>query len=248
MQPPTTAHVRELLSEHEPPCLSLYQPTHRTYPENQQDPIRFRNLLKAIEGSLRQKYPKREVWSLLDRFEVLAEDGDFWNHTLDGLAIFTTAQALPEAAPSPSPGGSAQRTAKTVYRTRASSLWAVRLARIYEVFPLVVRTVGLRCGSSPSSPIRPRSPACSSPSGNRPSHRRSPPRGAHPSRRSPSTRARSMTRPRASRTSASNSTRPTGGKPPKRRLSARDTPAFAQLPRTLTAARPTATLPLRQRR
>jgi hypothetical protein len=27
-----------LLADHEPPCLSLYQPTHRSHPEKQQDP------------------------------------------------------------------------------------------------------------------------------------------------------------------------------------------------------------------
>jgi len=32
-----------LLASHEPPCLSLYQPTHRAHPDKQQDPIRFRN-------------------------------------------------------------------------------------------------------------------------------------------------------------------------------------------------------------
>jgi hypothetical protein len=32
-----------LFEAQEPPCLSLYQPTHRHHPENRQDPIRFRN-------------------------------------------------------------------------------------------------------------------------------------------------------------------------------------------------------------
>ena len=41
-----------LLAAREPPCLSLYQPTHRRHPENQQDPIRFRNLLKAISPDI----------------------------------------------------------------------------------------------------------------------------------------------------------------------------------------------------
>jgi hypothetical protein len=50
-----------LLGSHEPPCLSLYQPTHRHHPDNRQDPIRFRNLVKALEQSLRQKYTAREV-------------------------------------------------------------------------------------------------------------------------------------------------------------------------------------------
>ena len=76
-----------LLDFHEPPCLSLYQPTHRHRPENQQDLIRFRNLVKTLEESLHQKYPKREVKPLLEPFVALAADAAFWNHTLDGLAV-----------------------------------------------------------------------------------------------------------------------------------------------------------------
>ena len=70
-----------------PPCLSLYQPTHRRHPENQQDPIRFRNLVRSLEESLRRRYPIREVRSLLEPFDVLANDQDFWSRTLDGLAV-----------------------------------------------------------------------------------------------------------------------------------------------------------------
>lgn len=76
-----------LSQEHETPCLSLYQPTHRKHPENAQDPIRFRNLVKKLEESLLQKYPKRDIKALLAPFEVLAEDHAFWNHTTDGLAV-----------------------------------------------------------------------------------------------------------------------------------------------------------------
>lgn len=70
-----------------PPCLSLYQPTHRRHPENQQDPIRFRNLVKALEQSLLQQHPAEDVRPLLKPFLTLADDRDFWNHTLDGLAV-----------------------------------------------------------------------------------------------------------------------------------------------------------------
>ncbi|HED31703.1 MAG TPA: hypothetical protein ENN50_08535 [Prosthecochloris aestuarii] len=73
----------------EPPCLSLYQGTHRHHPENQQDPIRFRNLLKNMESSLKKKYPMRDVAPLMQPLYELAEDHQFWNHTLDGLAIFS---------------------------------------------------------------------------------------------------------------------------------------------------------------
>ncbi len=76
-----------LLDAHEPPCISLYQPTHRHHPENKQDPIRFRNLIKALEESLRQKYATHEIQPLLEPFLALADAHDFWNHTLDGLAV-----------------------------------------------------------------------------------------------------------------------------------------------------------------
>ena len=78
-----------LSGDHEAPCLSLYQPTFRQHPDNTQDPIRFRNLVKQMEASLQQKYPKRDIKSLLQPFEALAEDRGFWNHTADGLAILS---------------------------------------------------------------------------------------------------------------------------------------------------------------
>jgi hypothetical protein len=40
-----------------------------------------------MEESLRQKYPKGEALHLLEPFQALADDHDFWNHTLDGLAV-----------------------------------------------------------------------------------------------------------------------------------------------------------------
>lgn len=71
----------------EPPCLTLYQPTHRHHPANQQDRIRFRNLVKTLEESLRHKYPAREVRPLIEPFLHLAGDDHFWDHTRDGLAV-----------------------------------------------------------------------------------------------------------------------------------------------------------------
>ncbi|MHB1398201.1 MAG: baeRF3 domain-containing protein [Trichloromonadaceae bacterium] len=76
-----------LLDNCDPPCLSLYQPTHRCNPDNKQDPIRFGNLVKALEESLLQQLPKEQVRSLLEPFLALADDRDFWNHTLDGIGV-----------------------------------------------------------------------------------------------------------------------------------------------------------------
>ena len=72
----------------EQPRLSLYQPTHRHHPENQQDPIRFRSLVKKVELSLLENHSSAEVSTLLEPFEALGRDTNFWNHTLDGLAVF----------------------------------------------------------------------------------------------------------------------------------------------------------------
>ena len=83
----TIESLAELASVNQPPCLSLYQPTHRHRPENQQDPIRFRNLLKELETSLRGKHPTVDTRLLLKPFEILAQDDVFWNHTREGLAV-----------------------------------------------------------------------------------------------------------------------------------------------------------------
>ncbi len=83
----TPARLAELVSFQGRPCLSLYQPTHRRHPDNQQDPIRFRHLVTALETSLRQHHATDAVKTLIEPFEVLAQDHDFWNHTLDGLAV-----------------------------------------------------------------------------------------------------------------------------------------------------------------
>lgn len=80
--------LRYFLDKQDGPCLSLYQPTHRSHPENQQDPIRYKNLLKQLEQSLAEKYSKAEVELFMKRFHELGDNRDFWQkQTLDGLAI-----------------------------------------------------------------------------------------------------------------------------------------------------------------
>ncbi|MFT5390440.1 MAG: hypothetical protein ACI8PT_000625 [Gammaproteobacteria bacterium] len=83
----TQARLAEMASFNGRPCLSLYQPTHRRHPDNQQDTIRFRHLVKALETSLGQQHATAAVKALVEPFEALAQDHDFWHHTLDGLAV-----------------------------------------------------------------------------------------------------------------------------------------------------------------
>jgi hypothetical protein len=84
----TPVTLLNLLAHRTSPCLSLFQPTHRPHPDNQQDPIRFRDLVKVLGSSLRRQYSAADADALLAPFHALGRDHAFWNHTLDGLAIF----------------------------------------------------------------------------------------------------------------------------------------------------------------
>lgn len=48
----TPQALAELNAFASPPCMSLYQPTHRHHPENQKDQILFRHGVEALTKSL----------------------------------------------------------------------------------------------------------------------------------------------------------------------------------------------------
>ena len=69
------------------PAVTITLPTHRSSPENRQDPIRVKNLVNQAADRLLKEFGKREIEPLLLRLEKLAEDIDYRN-TLDGLGLF----------------------------------------------------------------------------------------------------------------------------------------------------------------
>lgn len=79
--------LRPLLGRQEPPCLSLYLPTHRSVPDNTVDRPAYRHLLEAFELALGLSHSRAETERLLHPFRVLGADRTFWEHTRDGLAI-----------------------------------------------------------------------------------------------------------------------------------------------------------------
>jgi hypothetical protein len=87
----TRALLQELLTVGQPPCLSLYMTTHRNHPENLQDRLKFKNLIRKMEASLLQKYSSAEAQKHLEPFEALGNDNDFWRHTSEGLAVLSAA-------------------------------------------------------------------------------------------------------------------------------------------------------------
>lgn len=69
------------------PSISILLPTHRTFPENKQDPIRVKNLVIEAGNRLLQEFSKREAEPLLSRLQAIAEEVDY-QYALDGLAIY----------------------------------------------------------------------------------------------------------------------------------------------------------------
>ena len=81
---------KDLIFNEDGPLVSLYQPTHRSFPDNKQDPIVFKNLLREIENSLKQIENSDFLKSIMIPFYELKEDMDFWNNTSDGIAILAS--------------------------------------------------------------------------------------------------------------------------------------------------------------
>jgi hypothetical protein len=84
----TSEYRSILLGEHPAPCLSLYEPTHRRQPDRRQDPIRYKNLVKALDEALRRDDASAQADTLLAPFRALEDDHAFWNEGQEGLAIF----------------------------------------------------------------------------------------------------------------------------------------------------------------
>ena len=71
------------------PCVSLYLPTHRYGPDVRQGPILLRNLLSKVRAELDETGWRRpDVDDLLQPFDDLVDQGDFWQHQAAGLALF----------------------------------------------------------------------------------------------------------------------------------------------------------------
>ena len=129
----TIESLTELASVRQPVCLSLYQPTHRHRPENQQGPIRFGNLVKDLETSLREQYPAAETRFLLEPFEALAHDQDFWSHTLDGLAVLGRAEpvsSVPASAAGHGIGCRCRQFSHQAFATLSAIGWSLSGLRI----------------------------------------------------------------------------------------------------------------------
>lgn len=92
----TREDLSTLMAPTSGPCVTVCMPTHRRPPESQQDPIRYKNLLKDAIAKLEQGHGKRGdgVAAIVSRLESLGNGGEdgasFWNHQREGLAVFAS--------------------------------------------------------------------------------------------------------------------------------------------------------------
>jgi hypothetical protein len=83
--------LKSLIAQQGKWCVSLYMPTHRIGREQQQNPIRLKNLLADAETILLANGIRRpDVQKLMQPAEELLWDREFWQQQADGLAIFLT--------------------------------------------------------------------------------------------------------------------------------------------------------------
>lgn len=87
----TRQTILDLIDKTGNPSVSVYMPTHKMGKEVQQDPIRFKNLLKEVEQELSEQGMKeREIDSFLEEPRKLLDQPLFWQHADKGLAVFIT--------------------------------------------------------------------------------------------------------------------------------------------------------------
>ncbi len=89
----TTADLRQQIIElaaHKGDCsYSILVPTHRTHPDNQQDPIRWKNALDEVQAALTDRGMREsDIERMLRPLRGHLDDRTFWQHRSLGLAAF----------------------------------------------------------------------------------------------------------------------------------------------------------------
>jgi hypothetical protein len=78
-----------LVSVANTPCLTIYLPTFKSGNDAQQNPIRFRNLVKKSKDLLStSQHTTHSLKVAVDNAAKLIDDPEFWQHQNNGLAIF----------------------------------------------------------------------------------------------------------------------------------------------------------------
>lgn len=91
----TRSEFRTLMEPQSGPCISIFLPTHRAGVEVQQNLLRFKYQIREAENRLHlSDIAAARAESLLKPLQALLEDGEFWQQSGDGLAIFRSSNVF----------------------------------------------------------------------------------------------------------------------------------------------------------
>ncbi|WP_353131169.1 hypothetical protein [Parapedobacter pyrenivorans] len=90
----TAKQLDRIGGDHKPPVFSVYMPTHRKHPDNAQDPAIFKKLVQEFEPVRSEYVGDEAIQAIFAKFEKLADDFQFWQHTREGLAVFATRESF----------------------------------------------------------------------------------------------------------------------------------------------------------
>ena len=79
--------LSDLFTQRAGPCVSIYMPTGRGFPEKQRDAARYRQLVDDAGRVVMAAFPASQADELMAPLLQLGGDERFWEHTLDGLAV-----------------------------------------------------------------------------------------------------------------------------------------------------------------
>lgn len=89
MKPLSRAELEALMAHREGLCVSIYAPMVKAGAETQQNPIRFKNLLRQAQTGLEERgWSAKDAEAFLRPAAELLHDTPFWQHQEDGLAVF----------------------------------------------------------------------------------------------------------------------------------------------------------------
>ena len=79
--------LEKLATEKNSPCVTISLNTHRTHPDNEQDIVQLKNLLKEAKERVVDEFGKRPVSSLLEHLSEIENEVDV-NYNLDSLHVY----------------------------------------------------------------------------------------------------------------------------------------------------------------
>lgn len=82
----TQSDLSELLKLQGQPYLSLYMPMARSFPDQEQNPVRYRNLLRKLRDQVENGSANADP-ALLEPFDALLHEDELWRSPRDGLAV-----------------------------------------------------------------------------------------------------------------------------------------------------------------